>query len=36
VVRDFDARWYGPLPVTERDYRRLLDTYERLASEPAA
>jgi hypothetical protein len=27
LARDFDAVWYGCAPVTEQDYRRLLESY---------
>jgi hypothetical protein len=32
LAGDFDARWYGHLPVGEADYRRFMQAYERVAS----
>jgi hypothetical protein len=32
LARDFDARWYGSAPVTEQDYRRLLESYAAVSS----
>ncbi len=36
AARDFDARWYGHLPVQQADFERMLATYTHIAGEPVA